>query len=172
MFKREIKIWTLALIIGLFLAQGITRTYAINVQNEIAENVIRFHVISNSDTAEDQNIKNIVRDGVLDRFGKNLDPAASIEETREFLQIHMCEIEKYATQLVSEHGFDYPVVGVIDRTFFPTRTYGGLSFPAGEYEALRLIVGEGAGGNWWCVMFPPLCYVDAATPSQTSLQTS
>ena len=171
--NKEIKIWLAASVIGVFIAYGITATqaYAISVQNEIADNVIRFHVIANSDDPEDQAIKNTVRDGILDRFGGMLDPKGSIEDTRMFLTENLDDIESYAAILAG-----YPVKGIVGQASFPTRTYartyartcgnsyGNLSFPAGEYEALRLIIGDGRGGNWWCVMFPPLCYVDAATP--------
>ena len=167
-FKREIKIWFAALSIGLFITFIITlytQTYAKNIQNEISQNVIRFHVLANSDTAHDQFIKNKVRDGVLEHFGYKLDSSASIEDKRLFLIEHMKDIEEYATKILQNEGFDYLIKGFIDHTFFPTRKYGDMAFPAGEYEALRIIIGEGRGSNWWCVMFPPLCYIEAATPS-------
>ena len=168
MITREMKIWMAATVFGLFLAMAIatyTQAYAENVQNEIADNVIRFHVLANSDSPEDQALKNFVRDGVLDRYRDKLDPAGSIEDTRTFLLEHLEEVQEYAEYLVQSKGFNYPVYGVVDRTFFPTRVYEDIAFPAGEYEALRIVIGEGRGSNWWCVMFPPLCYVDAATPA-------
>ena len=169
---RELKIWLLSIGAGLVFAMIIsgiigivsfTKTYAINVQNEIADNVIRFHVIANSNSEQDQVLKNVVRDGVLARFGAELDPLSDIEDSRAFLLKNLENIQEYAAYLVERESYNYPVYGVLDNTFFPTRTYGNMSFPAGEYEALRLIIGEGAGNNWWCVMFPPLCYVDGTT---------
>lgn len=162
---KEMKILLAATVIGLFLASAVafTQAYAENVQNEIAENVIRFHVLANSGSAEDIELKNYVRDGVLARFP--LDPDVGIEGARQHLLANLTEIEEYAAYLVQSRGFDYPVYGVVGQTFFPTRTYNDLAFPAGIYEAMRIIIGEGRGGNWWCVMFPPLCYVDAASPA-------
>ena len=165
--SKEIKIWIASIIIGTFLTAIITMTqaYAVNVQSEIAQNVIRFHVIANSDSAQDQALKNFVRDEVLYHFGGNLDRTASINETRLFIMDNLTEIERFVIELIDER---YPVKAVLGNTVFPTRTYGHMSFPAGEYEALRIIIGEGRGSNWWCVMFPPLCYVDAATPQPIS----
>jgi len=168
---RELKIWLAASIIGVILALAIathTQAYSQNIQNEISQNVIRFHVLANSNAAEDQALKNMVRDGILNQFGSKLDPTSNIEDTRFFLQNNMTEIEAYAVQLIKNEGFNYSVQGVIDQTFFPTRKYGNMAFPAGEYEALRIIIGEGQGDNWWCVMFPPLCYVDGTTANPTS----
>jgi len=162
---KELKIWLFAIASGLITASiitGCTQAYADSIQNEIASNVIRFHVLAHSNTALDQEIKDIVRDGILDRFGSKLDPTTnSIEDTRTFLLENLDGIQEYAAVIVKEHGLGYPVETKMGRVFFPTRTYGSMSFPAGEYEALRIIIGEGSGGNWWCVMFPPLCYVDA-----------
>ena len=168
---REIKIWLAASAFGLTLALTIathTQAYSQNIQNEISQNVIRFHVLANSNTEYDQYLKKAVRDGILDSFGSKLDPTGSITDTRFFLQEHIDEIESYAAQLVKNHGFEYSIKSVVDRTFFPTRKYSGISFPAGEYEALRIIIGEGRGDNWWCVMFPPLCYVDGTTANPIS----
>jgi len=166
---KELKILLSASILGFFFAMMAvfySQVYAVAVQNEIAENVIRFHVLANSDAAGDQALKNNVRDGILNRFGQELDTTLGIEETRAFLWAHLDEIEEYAAGLVQENGYDLPVRAVVDRAFFPTRDYGSMSFPAGEYEALRIIIGEGEGGNWWCVMFPPLCYMEEAAPLQ------
>jgi len=172
MITRETKIGVAASAIGLFLALAIasyTQVYAENIQSEISQNVIRFHVLANSNSAQDQALKNIVRDGILDRFGSHLNPSyntlADIDDTRTFLLENLDDIQAYAMQLIQNEGFAYSVQGVLDWSFFPTRLYGDMTFPAGEYEALRIIIGEGRGGNWWCVMFPPLCYVDVATPN-------
>ena len=164
---REVSIWILAIALGLLLALVISRAtlaYSKSIQDEISQNVIRFHVIANSDSVVDQTLKNAVRDGVLNRYKNKLDPAGTIEETRMFLNAHMEDIQSYASQIISDEGFNYPVTAKIDRIFFPTRIYGGMSFPAGEYEALRIIIGTGYGSNWWCVMFPPLCHVEV-TPN-------
>lgn len=165
---KEARILLSASALGLFFALMIvaySQAYAETVQNEIASNVIRFHVLANSDNYNDQALKNTVRDGILDKFGDKICPSDSIEESREFLLANLGEIEAYAAKLLQKNGYNYSVKAVIDRIFFPTRTYNTMSFPAGEYEALRIIIGEGRGSNWWCVMFPPLCYVESPEQS-------
>ena len=166
---REMKICFAALALGftfVLIFAVYTQAYAENVQNEIANNVIRFHVLANSDSAQDQALKNVVRDGMLDHFKYKLDPTASVEDTRIFLLDHLEEMQDFASLLVKNNGFNYSVQGLVDQTFFPTRTYGHMAFPAGEYGAFRIVIGNGKGSNWWCVMFPPLCYMDAALPAE------
>jgi len=161
---KEMKIWLAASAIGLIAALTITmhtQAFSESVQNEIAENVIRFHVLAHSNSANDQALKDVVRDGVLEEFKQRINSGSSIEESRDYLTQHLDEIREYAATLVEKQGYDYSVQAVIGRAFFPTRVYGDIAFPAGDYEALRIIIGEGRGDNWWCVMFPPLCYVDA-----------
>lgn len=169
--RKELKIWLLAIAIGIFSALAITHAYAANVQNEISDNVIRFHVLSHSAMIHDIMLKNEVRDGILEYF--TLDADASIEDSRAYIADNLGPIEERASDIVKRAGFDYPVQVLLDRTFFPTRTYGHMAFPAGQYEALRIVIGEGEGGNWWCVMFPPLCYIDVATSATaTSIDSS
>jgi len=163
--EREINVMITSVILGTVFAVVIsTQIYADNVQSEIADNVIRFHVVSNSDDPNCIALKEHVRDGVLDRFGGIVCPTADIEESREILTENLTEIAKFASRLIHHEGYDYPVLAVMDEIFFPTKTYGDVSFPAGVYEAVRIVIGMGGGNNWWCVMFPPLCYVDAASP--------
>lgn len=139
-----------------------TKRYSETVQAGIAGEVVRFHVLPNSNTAEDQALKQKVRDGVLDRFRYGLEAAEGIAETKAFLAAHMTEIKECAGEIIAENGYAYPVRVSMSRDFFPTKTYGDVTLPPGEYEALRVVIGDGDGQNWWCVMFPPLCYVDAA----------
>ena len=164
--EREINIMLVSVIFGTVFAVLIsTQIYAENVQNEIADNVIRFHVVANSDSYTCLALKEHVRDGVLNRFGGLVCPTADIEESREILTENLVEIAEFAGRLIHHEGYDYPVLAVMDQVFFPTKTYGDISFPAGVYEAVRIVIGTGSGNNWWCVMFPPLCYVDVATPA-------
>jgi len=166
--KKEIKILLSALVIGSIFAMALsTQIYAENVQNEISQNVIRLHVVPNSNSYEDQALKKHVRDGVLERFGGLLNPY-DLEESRTFLKENLDEIKMFAGRLIHHEGHDYPVTATMERIFFPTRDYGNISFPDGEYEAIRIIIGSGTGSNWWCVMFPPLCYVDASNPDGDS----
>ena len=163
---KELKLWPFAIFFGLLTALAITNTraYSESIQGEIAQNVIRFHVIASSDEKEAQDLKNMIRDSVLERFGSKLDPAYGIANTRAFLAENLEDIQEYAAKLIYGKGYTYPVRAELSSVFFPTRVYGNMAFPAGIYEAVRIIICEGYGGNWWCVMFPPLCYVDGAVP--------
>ena len=142
-----------------FTADG----YARDIKEDIKESVIRFHVIANSDTQEDQMLKLNVRDAVLEYIAPYLEESTSIEESREIVTEHLEEMTEVASIVVSNWGKDYPVTAQLSEEDFPTKTYGDIALPKGNYEACRIIIGEGKGKNWWCVMYPPLCYVDAAT---------
>mgnify|MGYP000786029809 CR=1 FL=1 len=92
---------------------------------------------------------------------------AGLEETKEAVLTHLTEIEQEAENLIEEQGFDYPVEVVVEKTYFPEKTYGDCTFPAGEYEALKVKIGSAKGQNWWCVLYPSLCFADALEPSMT-----
>ena len=162
-FFREAKIWAISLAMGLALAISMaayTYVYSATTQRDIAENVIRFHVRANSDSYADQAIKEIVRTEVLLEFEHLLSATDNIKDTRRLLQSELAAIKDHAESVVRHLGFDYPVETRMGNVFFPTQSYGELSFPPGVYEAVQIIIGDGAGRNWWCLMFPPLCFVD------------
>ncbi|MDR2749718.1 MAG: stage II sporulation protein R [Clostridiales bacterium] len=146
--------------VALTLCMGLR--YSDKVQSGIADKVIRFHVLANSDSIEDQALKLKVRDGVLAAFEGGLSEAESASETRAFIEENLGLIAEEASKILAENGSDYQVEAMLSHDYFPTKSYSGVTFPAGEYEALRVIIGEGEGKNWWCVMFPPLCFVDVA----------
>ena len=163
--KNEFKLIGISLLFGLvfsFIVAARMYAYSEKTQTDIASNVIRFHVKANSDLPQDQSVKNAVRERVLQSFEKGLSAANSVEETRAFINANMAEIIACASETAREWGYDYPVTASIEKSFFPTRVYGDVIFPPGEYEALCIVLGEGAGTNWWCLLFPPLCYVDMA----------
>lgn len=157
-----IYITSLLLLVGLYTYFG-AKVYAQNMSEDLASKVIRFHVLANSDTTEDQLLKENVRDAVLSYMEPKLAKAADKEESKAILTENLEHITAVAEQVIANWGKDYTVYTEISYEEFPTKNYGDIVFPAGEYEACRIIIGEGAGQNWWCVMFPPLCYVDAAT---------
>jgi len=160
---KETKILVISLIIGLALAvsaAAYTYVYSATTQRDIAENVIRFHVLAHSDSYADQVIKDIVRKEVLVEFEDLLSLTDNIRETRQLLKAELPQIQAHAEGVVRKLGFGYQVEARIDNAFFPTQVYGDLSFPPGIYEALQITIGDGAGRNWWCLMFPPLCFVD------------
>lgn len=121
---------------------------------------IRFHVVANSDSPEDQALKLRVRDKLLEEFGREFAGIDSIDKEREKVIENIDEIEKIALLEVKRAGKSYPVKVQFGRFSFPTKAYGNLVLPAGEYEALKVVIGKGEGANWWCVMFPPLCFID------------
>lgn len=135
---------------------------AVSYQEQIAGEVLRFHVIANSDSEEDQMLKLKVKEEVLEVVRPMLEGADSRETAEEILQRNIEEIEAAADKVIMEEGYTYKSEGVLGKTIFPLKQYGDMVFPAGEYEAFRILLGEAKGKNWWCVMFPTLCYVDEA----------
>lgn len=124
--------------------------------------LIRFHVIANSDRQRDQDVKYRVRDALIAFLRPKLEKVTSYEEARRILLNNRSEIARIAHETLREAGLDNSVDVMIGRFTFPARAYGGVVLPAGEYEAVRVVLGEGKGANWWCVLFPPLCFVDIA----------
>ena len=129
--------------------------------SEIQSAVLRLHVIANSDSEADQALKLQVRDALLSE-SEALAAADSKQQAEQTLQTQLEAFRRTAKQVVTKQGYDYDVAVSLERAAFPTRTYGDVTLPAGTYDALRVVIGEGKGKNWWCVMFPPLC-LPAAT---------
>lgn len=129
-----------------------------SLQQGIAEKILRFHVLAASDTKEDQELKLKVRDAVGVYMEEELADALNKSESEELVRLHLGEIEAVAEQTIKEAGYDYPVTASLAYVEFPEKTYGAYVFPAGTYEALEVVIGEGKGHNWWCVMYPNLCF--------------
>lgn len=127
---------------------------------EISEKLIRFHVLANSDSEEDQALKMKVKDEVISFIAPKLENSSSIEESREILKENNDEIIEIATKCIKDNGYNYSVSTTLGKENFPTKVYGNITLPQGEYEAFRVLIGDADGANWWCVMFPPLCFVD------------
>ncbi len=138
-------------------------SYVNAVSSNIQDSVFRLHVIANSDSEEDQNLKYIVRDKVLEYITSISGNESSKEEVIRLANEHIDEIKKIAENTIQENGYNYSVKLNIGNFAFPTKTYGDISFPAGYYDALKIEIGEAKGQNWWCVMFPPLCFVDVTS---------
>lgn len=127
----------------------------------IQDNVLRLHVVANSDSAKDQELKLKVRDAVSAACASYFSPATTKEESEEILALHRDEIIRVAEDTLRSHGCSDRVKVSYEKTAFPTKYYENLALPAGEYDALNIKIGEAKGQNWWCVLFPPLCFVDA-----------
>lgn len=123
------------------------------------EALIRFHVIANSDSTADQNVKLKVRDAILENYRKEM-TALNYREANAFLLSHQNEMLHIANNVLKKNGFSYGVDVKIGNDTYPTKKYGALTLSAGEYRGVKVILGEGKGKNWWCVLFPPLCFVD------------
>lgn len=136
---------------------------------EIRQDVLRMHVIANSDSAEDQAVKLKVRDAVLGAGEDLFDGTLTAEGAEQVLDSDIERLQNAAQNVLTENGFDYGVRVEIGKDYFNTRTYDGeVTLPAGEYEAVRVILGEGQGQNWWCVMFPPMCLPAAEADTEIS----
>lgn len=159
--KYRLKLVEIALLIGLavFLASG---GLALRAQDQLSERVVRLHVLANSDGEKDQALKLKVRDRVLARATELLTQAGDRGEAETLLRSALPELEELAARELRASGCDYPVRAELTDTEFPTREYDGFTLPAGEYLALRVVIGQGAGRNWWCVVFPPLCTAASA----------
>ncbi len=125
--------------------------------------IIRFHVRANSDSKEDQELKLAVRDDVVTMLHPLLKECKSTSESKQVILANLQNIYTTAVNTITEQGYDYPVKVYMTVEDFPERTYGDLTFPEGKYQALRIDIGEANGQNWWCVMYPPLCFIDNAT---------
>lgn len=177
-YKREKNILLISLLCGLLITLGAglyTRHYSYQTVEAIASQVVRFHILPNSSSDADQALKMTVKEAVLSEYREILTAASSIEEARGLLKANLGDIEHFAQNIVHSEGFNHPVNVSLTKSSFPTKQYGDITFPAGRYEALRIEIGESGGANWWCVMFPPLCFVDITrseiTPStRESLQ--
>lgn len=144
-----------------------TALWAEAAQTQLADHVIRLHVLANSDTQADQDLKLQVRDAVLARTDAILANQDSADQAAALLQAHLDDLAQTAEAEIQAQGYDYPVEVRLEETWFPTRTYENVSLPAGNYLALRVLIGQAEGHNWWCVVFPSLC-LTAVT--ETSLQ--
>lgn len=140
-----------------------TFSYVNAVSRDISNSVFRLHVIANSDTKEDQDLKLKVRNNVLSYMNTICKDSKTKQEAIELANKHQEEFKQIALNTIYENGYDYSVNVCIGNFSFPTKTYGDISLPSGYYDALRIEIGQAKGQNWWCVMFPPLCFVDVSS---------
>ncbi len=138
-------------------------SYVSAISDNLYNSVFRLHVIANSDSQEDQTIKYIVRDNLINYMNEQSTNFSSKEEVLEYAINHISDFKQIAENTIKEYGFDYPITVEIGNFEIPTKNYGDISFPAGNYDALRVKIGNAQGKNWWCVMFPPLCFVNTTT---------
>lgn len=179
---RSLKTWEMALLLGVLWALAVGG-WLNREQQDLAEQMIRLHVVANSDSVQDQALKLAVRDRVLAKAENLYSGEATRGEALEILSHHLPELAREGQDVVDEWGGEETVTASIESCWFPTKEYGDFALPAGEYTALRVVIGEGQGQNWWCVAFPPLCLGAASqtveqaaqagnfTPGQAALMT-
>lgn len=131
-----------------------------DMQAHLAEEVLRFHVLANSDSDSDQQLKLKVRDAVLAFLETNMPKTQNVIETTAWVRENIDSIEEVSRNTVAEENVQYPVSAAVTTCWFPDKTYGDVTFPAGNYEALRIEIGAAKGHNWWCVLYPSLCFLD------------
>lgn len=165
--KQHKKLWVSALCLGLAITLILQATLLAQDCYEIRQNLLRLHLLANSDSPQDQALKLKVRDALL-AYGNTLfPPTATKEEAIALTQNNLQEIERIAEKTLQKEGCSYPVTCCLDTAYFTTRVYDSVTLPAGTYTALRVVIGQGKGQNWWCVMFPPLCIPSAADLTTT-----
>ena len=135
-------------------------SYANNVVSDLSNSLFRLHVIANSNSKEDQNLKYLVRDELISYMNTLCSNVSSKEQAITIANEHLDDFQKIANDVISQNGFNYSAKVQIGNFAFPTKTYGDISLPAGYYDALKVELGKAEGKNWWCVMFPSLCFVD------------
>ncbi len=150
------KIFLLSLLFAM-ICTGVWASEAHQDQRQLADKLIRLHVLANSDSEEDQALKLQVRDSILHRAEEILRGAEDLKAAKGDLEAALPELEALAEAAVQAAGYAYPVAASLTWESYPTRVYDTFALPAGEYLSLRLIIGEGKGHNWWCVVYPPLC---------------
>ncbi len=148
------------IILGMFSGCTSTTGNYYYKYEDVKDTIIRFHVIANSDDDDDQKLKLKVKDKVIESLYPYLNESNSIEESRKIISDKEDEIIKIANSVIKEEGYNYNISIKLERDNFPEKEYGSIVLPQGNYEAFKIIIGNGNGKNWWCVMFPPLCFVD------------
>lgn len=168
MKQKKLRRWEAALLAGVAVA-ALYAGWTAQSQAALAGRVIRLHVIANSDSEADQALKLLVRDAVLAQAAGLVEEGAGLEEAEASLAGHLEELAAAGAAVVASEGQSYPVSASFERTWFPTKEYDGFALPAGNYQALRIVIGEGSGRNWWCVVFPPLCLSSVSEVADTAM---
>lgn len=149
-----------ALILTLILIFTLLISYARATGSDISNSVLRLHILANSNTDADQKLKLAVRNRVLSETRSIFESSSSAAESARLAKEHSSIIQSIVEDEIKTQGFDYSAAVSIEETAFPTKTYGDLTLPSGKYTAVRIKIGEANGQNWWCVMYPPLCFAD------------
>ena len=162
--KGKLAIIAAAVLIGTagtyILNENTVERDTVEIQQEIAQKILRFHVLANSDSEEDQALKLKVKEGVTGYLDQYLnEDGMTLDETKEIVEDKKEDVIVLAQEIIRENGYDYSVTAELTTDYFPVKSYGDVTLPAGEYEAFRIKIGEAEGKNWWCILYPPLCFL-------------
>ena len=155
--NRQVKLLIISIIAGLCVT-SMAQTYSQKVMADISSNVIRLHVVANSDEKYDQDLKLRVRDGIIDYLEPILKDEEDVEQSKKTINSNLKKIEEEAQKIVKKYGYTYNVTVNSGNFDFPTKEYENVKFPRGKYYALKIVIGKGEGKNWWCVLYPQLCF--------------
>lgn len=162
MIKRYSLIATLLISLGLLVLSF----QQSSINNIKTDDLLRFHVVANSDLDKDQAVKLQVKNKILEKYYAICSAFETKDEAVDYFNNHSSEVKTVAEAVLAEEGFNYPVEVFIQEEYFPTKKYRELVTPAGKYTALKVVIGQGKGNNWWCVLFPPLCLVNITKNNQ------
>lgn len=147
-------------IVSAVMSVGFVKWREDGMVRELADETLRFHVLANSDSDADQCLKMQVKEAIITYMKEEIPEADSVEKTTRWAKEHLGELEQIASEVIRKKGYDYPVSAGVIYDEFPEKTYGDVTFPAGRYHALRIEIGQAKGQNWWCVLYPNLCFID------------
>lgn len=156
--KRKSFLFSILFIVSVFILYMFN---CISIQNSLADKVLRLHILANSNSIFDQELKLEVRDKIVEFLTPKLENSKNLSETKQIISENLYKIKEIAKEITLKKS-NYNVAVSLDTSVFPTKHYKNISFPAGNYEALKIVIGEGKGNNWWCVMFPPLCFTNSS----------
>lgn len=159
-YRKTILCVSVAIVISFLATARVTAKKEAMIE-ELSREVFRFHVLANSDSDEDQALKMKVKEAVISYMKTSLGEKGNVDLTKRWAREHLGEIETVARKIIEMEGYAYPVEAEVTTCDFPEKVYGDITFPAGRYEALRVKIGQAEGQNWWCVLYPNLCFVDA-----------
>lgn len=137
--------------------------YSQAISYNLSDSVFRLHIIANSDSSADQELKLKVRDNIIEYMNTLTSSSSDKKDVISMVNNHLDSFKEIALNTIKENGYNYDVNIEIGNFHFPTKSYGDISFPAGNYDALKIEIGDAIGQNWWCVLFPPLCFVNSST---------
>ena len=155
-------IFILTILVFIYIAL-LSFNYSKAVSSNLSDSVFRLHIIANSDSSEDQELKLKVRDNIINYMNTLTSSSSDKKDVISMVNNHLDSFKEIALNTIKENGYNYDVNIEIGNFHFPTKSYGDISFPAGNYDALKIEIGDAIGQNWWCVLFPPLCFVNSST---------